>query len=92
MSNDFDLLPLYDPILKNRQDTLSDVWVGSLATFMDTLISYIGQFGFKLPNLTSDQRDEIQSPENGQLIYNTTVDAPQFYQISTSSWRTISFT
>ena len=92
MANDFDLLPLYDPILKNKQDILSDVWVGSLATMMDTLISYLGQFGFKLPNLTTTQRDEIQSPENGQLIYNITVDAPQFYQNSTTSWRTISFT
>lgn len=92
MANDFDLLPLYDPILRNKNDILSDVWIGSLATLIDTLISYISQYGFKLPNLTTLQRDQIQSPTNGQLIYNITSNAPQFYQSSTNSWRTISFT
>jgi hypothetical protein len=92
MSVDFDLFPLYDPIIKNKQDLLSDIWVGSLSTMMDTLISYIGQYGFKLPNLTTTQVNQIQLPVNGQLIYNTTVDAPQFYQSSSSSWRTITFT
>lgn len=92
MSNDFDLLPLYDPILRDKSDLLSDVWIGSLSFLMDNLISYIGQYGFKLPNLTTAQRDQVQIPINGQLIYNTTVDAPQFYQTSSSSWKTIMFT
>jgi len=92
MSVDFDLLPVYDPILRNRPDLLSDVWRDILSTNMDTLISYVGQFGFKLPNLTTIQINQIQFPTNGQLLYNTTVDAPQFYQSSSSSWRTITFT
>lgn len=91
MSTDFDLLPIYDPILKDRNDILSDVWVGAFSRMMETLISFMGQFGFFLPNLTTAQRDEIQQPINGQLIYNTTVDAPQFYQSSSSSWRTVLF-
>jgi hypothetical protein len=83
---------LYDPVLKDRPELLSDVWIGSLSVMIDTLIGYIGQYGFKLPNLTQEQINQIQFPINGQLIYNTTVDAPQFYQISSSSWRTITFT
>lgn len=92
MATDFDLLPVYDAILKDKSDLLSDVWRDILSRNMDTLISYITQFGFNLPNLTTTQRNEIQSPNNGQLIYNITIDAPQFYQVSSSSWRTISFT
>ena len=92
MATDFDLLPTYDPILKNKPDLLSDIWRDILSRNMDNLISYITQYGFNLPNLTTTQRNEIQSPNNGQMIYNTTVDAPQFYQVSSSSWRTISFT
>lgn len=92
MATDFDLLPVYDPILKGKTGIISDVWRDTLSRNMDTLTSYMTQFGFNLPNLTTTQRNQIQSPNNGQLIYNTTVDAPQFYQVSSSSWRTISFT
>lgn len=91
MATDFDLLPFYDPILKNRPDLISDIWMGAFSRMNDTLVSFMGQFGFFIPNLTTSQRDEIQDPVNGQLIYNTTDDAPQFYQSSSSSWRTILF-
>ena len=94
MSVDFDLLPVYDPILRNKSDLMSDVWVGSLSTLMDTLISYIGQSGFKTPNLTTEQRDEIKSPLLGQLIYNTSTNELEVWQIKAgiSLWRAITTT
>lgn len=92
MAQDFDQFPFYDPILKQGTNRMSDVWIGSLSTFFQTLIGYLTQYGIFIPNLTTAQRNEIQTPGNGQWIYNTTVDAPQFYQTSSSSWRTVTFT
>lgn len=87
-----DQFPYYDPLLKGKSDKMSEVWIAELSAFIDTLNGYITPFGFVLPNLNQTQRDSIQSPANGQLIYNTTADAPQFWQASSTSWRTISFT
>ena len=94
MALDFDQLPFYDPLLKSGSNKMSEVWIGAFSTFYQTLIGYLSQNGMFLPLLTGAQRDEIQSPVNGQWIYNTDtdVDAPQFYQLSSASWRTISFT
>lgn len=94
MSIDLDLLPLYDPILKNKPDLLSDVWVGSLSTMMDTLISFMGQYGFFVPNLTTAQRNDIISPQLGQLIYNTTTNSLEVWQIKVgvAAWRAINTT
>jgi hypothetical protein len=87
----FDEFPLKDPIAK-KDGRLSDLWVGSLSSFYQTLIYYITAFGITPPNLTTAQRNTITAPQNGQMIYNTTIDAPQFYQVSSKSWRTMTFT
>jgi hypothetical protein len=92
MANNFDEFPLFDDLLKPGTGKMSDIWVGIMSNFFQNLIGYLTQFGIMLPLLTTAQRDQIQSPSNGQTIYNTTVDAPQFYQTSSTSWRTISFT
>ena len=92
MPNDIDIPPLYDPLTREDKDHLNDIWLDWFATFYQTLISYFSQFGFFLPELTTAQRDSIQNPQNGQLIYNTTLDAPQFFQASSQSWYTIMFT
>ena len=92
MAEDFDQFPVYDVLIKPENGKMSDEWIGSFSTLYQTLIGYLTQFGIFLPNLTSVQRNSIINPQNGQIIYNTTIDAPQFYQVSSSSWRTISFT
>jgi hypothetical protein len=87
-----DQFPYYDPLIKGKTDKMSEDWIAALSAFIETLNGYITPFGFVLPNLSQAQIDTIQSPANGQLIYNITADAPQFFQISSNSWRTISFT
>ena len=87
-----DQLPYYDPLIKGKSDKMAEVWIAELSSFIDTLNGYITPFGFVLPNLNQAQINSIQSPQNGQLLYNITADAPQFYQSSSKSWRTISFT
>lgn len=79
MALDFDQFPVYDPIVKKGM-LLSDIWMDSLATFFQTLITYLSSGGIFLPQLTSDQRDALQSPINGQMIYNTTLDSAQYYK------------
>lgn len=90
MSNDIDQPPLYDNLTKLRPDVMSDVWVDWFANFYQTLISYLTQFGIFLPLLTTAQRDSIQDPQTGQMIYNTTIDAPQIYQAG--AWKTFTTT
>lgn len=94
MATDFDEFQLYDPLLRMEGGKLlplmSDVWVGSMSRFYQTLISYLSQFGVFIPNLTTEQRDTIQTPQNGQMIYNTTLQKPQIYE--DGAWKTFTTT
>lgn len=101
MAVDLDGLPYYDPITKFKPDLLSDVWVGALSRMVDTLATYLSQNGSFTPRLTTLQRDEIQSPQEGQLIYTTDIIASptrtgglQVWQVKANvgAWRTITTT
>lgn len=80
MANDFDQFPVYDPITKQGNDNISDVWVGAFSYFIQNLVGYLTQNGILLPQLTTAQRDQITHPQNGQIIYNTTVGSAQYYK------------
>lgn len=84
MANDFDQFPVYDPLIKRGTDKMSDVWRDFIATFYMNLIGYLTQNGVLLPQLTTDQRNAIQSPQNGQMIYNTTIGSAQYFKAG--SW------
>lgn len=92
MPNSIDQLNYYDPLIKPDTLKMSEQYIAQFSSFVDTLNGYLTPYGILPPNLTTAQRNSIQSPVNGQYIYNTTVDAPQFWQASSSSWRTVSFT
>lgn len=91
MAVDFDEFPLYDPVINiDNSRKLSNVWRDSLATFYQSLIGYLTQNGIVLPNLTTDQRDAIQSPQNGQMIFNTSLNVAQIWISSASpQWQTV---
>lgn len=78
MANDLDGPPIYDQ-LTDKTGSLSNIWVGWYATFIESLTGYLSQYGLFVPKLTTDQRDEIQSPESGQQIFNTTTSKGQMY-------------
>lgn len=82
MAVDFDNFPVYDPLIKQDTNRMSDIWVSALASFIQTLSEYLSQNGVFVPPLTTDQRDDIQvdSLVNGQLIYNTTLNKFQGYE------------
>lgn len=70
MARDFDDFPTYDPLV--REDIyLSFMWADFLATFIQTLQGYLTQWGDIIPNITLAQRDSIQQPQEGQMIYVT---------------------
>lgn len=71
MAADFDDFPLYDPLIEQNSQNMSNIWVASMSTFFQTLIGYLTQYGMLIPRLTTAQRDTIQSPQEGQMIYNT---------------------
>lgn len=75
MARDFDNFPTYDVIIKN-DIYLSNVWADFIATFVDSLREYLSQTGIFVPILTLSQRDEIQSPNEGQLIYVSDANTP----------------
>lgn len=80
MSIDFDQFPLYDPITSKDGTYLSNVWVNALATFYQTLTGYLTQGGIFFPPLTTTERNALQSPANGQVIYNSTLHTAQYFK------------
>ena len=87
MANSFDTFPLYDNLLKAGTNKLSDVWKDSLATFSSNLNSYLTGSGILMPQLTTTQIAAIQSPVNGQMVYNVTTNELEVYKAG--SWRTV---
>jgi len=101
MSVDFDLPPVNDPLTIEDKDHISNVWYMYFCTQIQTLTSYLTQFGMLIPRLTTAQRNTIQSPQEGQLIYN--IDATpgpprsaaiQVWQVKLGigAWRTFTTT
>ena len=91
MANSIDQLNYYDPLIQNRADKMSEVWIANLSAFIETLQGYLSSFGMFAPQLTTAQRDTIQSPVLGQLIYNTSTNELQVFQIkaTVAAWRAI---
>jgi hypothetical protein len=75
MSRDFDFFPTYDPLVKN-EIYLSNIWSDFMATFIESLREYLGAAGVFVPRLTLAQRDQIQTPEEGQMIYVSDANTP----------------
>ena len=83
MANDFDQFPVYDDLIKDKTLKMSDIWVDFISTFFMNLIGYLTQNGILLPQVTTTQRDAIQSPQEGQIIYNTTIGSAQYFKAGT---------
>lgn len=90
MANDFDQFPVYDNLVKPGSYKMSPVWVDFISTFYMNLIGYLSQNGIFLPQLTTTARNALNSPQNGQMIYNTTTQAPQIFQ--NGVWKTFTTT
>jgi hypothetical protein len=78
MAQDIDQLPVYDALIKmdgNRLSPyMSDIWISFMTTFAQTVSETISQFGLFVPQITTSQRDSLNSPLNGQVIYNTSTN------------------
>jgi hypothetical protein len=101
MARDFDNFPTYDPVIKEGSRYLSSIWADFMATFVESLQGYLSQNGIFIPVLTTEQRDEIQNPEEGQFIYlrDETIGPPrtaaiQVWQVKADlgAWRTFTTT
>lgn len=68
MARDLDNFPTYDPVTKDI-GYFSAIWSDFMATFIESLKEYLGAHGMFVPVLTEEQRDAIQVPVEGQLIY-----------------------
>lgn len=80
MANDIDQLNYYDPLVRGKTDKMSEDWISNLSAFIQTLQGYLSQFGMFMPQITNAQRATIQSPVNGQLIYNTDLNSAQYFK------------
>ncbi len=75
MSRDLDNFPTYDPLVKDDV-YLSNVWSDFMATFVESLREYVSSVGLFIPRLTLEQRNQIQSPQEGQMIYVSDENTP----------------
>lgn len=75
MARDFDNFPTYDVVIKDKM-YLSNIWSDFMATFIESLREYLSANGTFIPRLTLAQRDEIQNPQEGQLIYVSDANSP----------------
>jgi hypothetical protein len=75
MSRDFDNFPTYDPIIKDDV-YLSNIWSDFMATFVQSLQEYLSSNGIFVPRLTLAQRNLIQAPQEGQMIYVSDSNTP----------------
>ena len=76
MARDLDNFPTYDPVIKAGTLNLSNVWADFMATFVETLVGYLSAGGIFVPRLTLAQRNLIQNPEEGQMIYVSDANTP----------------
>lgn len=88
MATDFDQFPVYEEIVKGMK--MSSVWTTAMSTFFQNLIGYLSQYGIFIPNMNTAQRNTIQSPVNGQMIYNT--DTGNFQGFQAGAWKTFTLT
>jgi hypothetical protein len=75
MARDFDFFPTYDPLVKNDV-YLSNIWADFMTTFVESLREYLSSNGDFIPRLTLAQRNLIQDPQEGQMIYVTDANTP----------------
>ncbi len=75
MARDFDNFPTYDPVIKD-EIYLSNIWSDFMATFVESLQGYLSQNGIFVPSITLAQRDAIQTPVEGQMIYVSDSNTP----------------
>lgn len=101
MARNFDNFPTYDPVIKAGSLLLSSVWSDFMATFVETLQGYLTQTGVFIPPVTIAQRDALQNPGEGQMIYlsDATAGPPrsaavQVWQVKADvgAWRTFTTT
>lgn len=90
MALDIDQFPVYDTLVKLDTGKMSDVWVSSMSSFVQTLIGYLSQNGIFIPRLDNNGQKAITKPENGQIIYNT--DTNSFLGYQGGSWKTFTLT
>ena len=101
MANNIDQLNYYDPLIRGKEDKISQDWMSNLSAFIETLQGYLSQYGMFIPIVTTAQMATIQSPVEGQLIYNIdyTVGPPRtanilIWQVKTGvgAWRVFTTT
>lgn len=80
MANSIDQLNYYDDLVKKNSLKMSEEWISQLSSLIDVLTGYLQPYGILVPQLTTKQQGEIQSPVNGQIIYNTTLNKFQGYE------------
>lgn len=81
--------PSYDDLVGDAKK-VSPIWGQWFSTLADTLIGYLSEYGLFIPKLTTAQRDDIQDPQDGQFIYNTTTNTLQVYLGgATNAWENV---
>jgi hypothetical protein len=98
MANSIDQFNYYDPLVKKDSQKMSEEWISQMSSFIDVLVDYLQPYGMMIPQVTTAQMNSIQSPVEGQMIYNidATPGPPRTAQIliwqvkaGTGAWRVV---
>lgn len=68
MSN-FDQFPINDQIVQ-KSGNLSNIWYLAFSTLYNNLVSYLTSNGILIPDLSTIDILSINSPQNGQIVYD----------------------
>ena len=74
----------------DKNGYLTPVWLQWHNTQKPVLEATVSQYRLSLPNVTTEERDKIPNTQNGDKIYNKTLDKEQVYEAG--SWKTVTTT
>lgn len=67
--------------------------IGNATTYGSALMAFNSTSkGILAPRMTTAQKNAISAPENGLLVYDTTLGAFSFYRTADAAWKSISYT
>src|SRR5262245_3180625 len=87
--------PTGDAMVKSNFK-IGDAWSLWITTIWQTFTAFLTAYGCMIPQLTTAQRDEIQAPVGGQMIYNMDLNLPQIFVYTNGTvegeWKTFTVT
>lgn len=84
-------LPIHEPIV-DKNGYITGSWRQILPQLANFISEHVSQLGHFTPNITTSERNQIQSPKNGTVVEDTDLDSTLIYKASSGTWKTFTVT